>query len=308
MSDFKNKLIEKYTEYFILNNPSYNKDDQATIDFCNAKLEQYYAPYISHIVDKKKISNETEELLTSEASLKLDSRRRYMEIFKLCITSIFSERPSLKTYTNELKGFDEIRYYFNLEEFENSIISFLNYDIEINILDLIQVLEQNRNIKLKNTFLKTQKIEQDEIIKDIINLKDKKSYNAKKPRAKKENEIVFENIIKFTTDTFEKSEEEVTESIFKVLKSDVKSKAGMEELKYVLNQIINLQRSINGVSKSNFLKSIQPYIFLLFDNDQYGIKRKETFDALNSKRKEDEYDGDYNRYYNKRIDSLIFKK
>ncbi len=308
MSDFKNKLIEKYTEYFILNNPSYNKDDQATIDFCNAKLEQYYAPYISHIVDKKKISNETEELLTSEASIKFDSRRRYMEIFKLCITSIFSERPSLKTYTNELKGFDEIRYYFNLEEFENSIISFLNYDIEINILDLIQVLEQNRNIKLKNTFLKTQKIEQDEIIKDIINLKDKKSYNAKKPRAKKENEIVFENIIKFTTDTFEKSEEEVTESIFKVLKSDVKSKEGMDELKYVLNRIINLQRSINGVSKSNFLKSIQPYIFLLFDNDQYGIKRKETFDALNSKRKEDEYDGDYNRYYNKRIDSLIFKK
>ena len=119
---------------------------------------------------------------------------------------------------------------------------------------------------------------------------------------------MFENIIKFTTDTFEKSEEEVTESIFKVLKSDVKSKAGMEELKYVLNQIINLQRSINGVSKSNFLKSIQPYIFLLFDNDQYGIKRKETFDVLNSKRREDEYDGDYNRYYNKRIDSLVFKK
>ena len=308
MSDFKNKLIEMYTEYFILNNPSYNKDDQATIDFCNAKLEQYYAPYISHIVDKKKISNETEELLTSEASIKFDSRRRYMEIFKLCITSIFSERPSLKTYTNELKGFDEIRYYFNLEEFENSIISFLNYDIEINILDLIQVLKQNRNIKLKNTFLKTQKIEQDEIIKDIINLKDKKSYNAKKPKAKKENEIVFENIIKFTTDTFEKSEEEVTESIFKVLKSDVKSKEGMDELKNVLNRIINQQRSINGVSKSNFLKSIQPYIFLLFDNDQYGIKRKETFDALNSKRREDEYDGNYNKYYNKRIDSLVFKK
>jgi hypothetical protein len=308
MSDFKNILIEKYTEYFIQNNPSYSKDDQATIDFCNAKLEQYYAPYISYIVDKKKISNETEELLTSEASLKFDSRRRYMVIFKLCITSIFSERPSLKTYTNELKGFDEIRYYFNLEEFENSIISFLNYDIEINILDLIQVLEQNRNIKLKNTFLKTQKIEQDEIIKDIINLKDKKSYNAKKPRAKKEYEIVFENLIKFTTDTFEKSEEEITESIFKILKSDVKSKAGMEELKYVLNRIINQQKNIKGVSKSKILKSIQAFIYLLFDNDQYGIKRKETFDEQNNKRKEDEYDGDYNRYYNKRIDSLVFKK
>jgi hypothetical protein len=82
----------------------------------------------------------------------------------------------------------------------------------------------------------------------------------------------------------------------------------MEELKYVLNRIINQQRSINGVSKSNFLKSIQPYIFLLFDNDQYGIKRKETFDALNSKRREDEYDGNYNKYYNKRIESLVFKK
>ena len=40
MSDFKNKLIEKYTEYFILNNPSYNKDDQATTDFYNEKLEK----------------------------------------------------------------------------------------------------------------------------------------------------------------------------------------------------------------------------------------------------------------------------
>ena len=50
------------------------------------------------------------------------------------------------------------------------------------------------------------------------------------------------------------------------------------------------------------------FIYLLFDNNQYGIKRKESFDEQNNKRKEDEYDGDYNRYYNKRIDSLVFKK
>ena len=39
MSDFKNKLIEKYTEYFIKKNPSNSKDDQATTDFCNEKLD-----------------------------------------------------------------------------------------------------------------------------------------------------------------------------------------------------------------------------------------------------------------------------
>ncbi|MFN5941697.1 MAG: hypothetical protein ACK44S_00755, partial [Bacteroidota bacterium] len=281
MSNLKNILIEKYTEYFIQNNPSYSKDDQATIDFCNAKLEQYYAPYISYIVDKKKISNETEELLTSEASLRIDQRERITMIGLLCIASIFSERPSLKIYTDELTGFDEIRYYFNLEEFERSIIPFLNYNIETNFIELIEILELNRKVKLTNAMLATINIERMEIKKDINNFKDKKSYNAQNPRAKKENEIEFDDIIKFTTDTFEKSEEEVTESIFKVLKSDVKSKEGMEELKYVLNRIINQQRSINGVSKSNFLKSIQPYIFLLFDNDQYGIKRKETFDEQN---------------------------
>ena len=78
--------------------------------------------------------------------------------------------------------------------------------------------------------------------------------------------------------------------------------------KQILNKIINKQRGKNGFSKSKLLKSIQAFIYLLFDNDQYGIKRKETFDEQNSKRREDEYDGDYNRYYNKRIDSLVFKK
>ena len=308
MSDFKNILIEKYTEYFIQNNPSYSKDDQATIDFCNAKLEQYYAPYISYIVDKKKISNETEELLTSEASLKFDSRRRYMVIFKLCITSIFSERPSLKIYTDELTGFDEIRYYFNLEEFENSIIPFLNYDIEINILELIQILEQNRNINLQNTYFKTLNIERDEIKKDLYNIEEKRKYNAKNPRPKKEHEIVYEENSEFIKEKFKLNDETINKSTFELINSDVKSKTGMEELKQILNKIINKQRGKNGFSKSKLLKSIQAFIYLLFENDQYGIKRKETFDEQNNKRKEDEYDGDYKRYYNKRIDSLVFKK
>ena len=135
MSNFKNILINKYTEYFIQNNPSYGKNDQVTIDFYNEKIEQYYVPYISHIESKRKMSKEVEEFLASEASLRNDQKQRIINIGLLCITSIFSERPSLKIYTDELTGFDEIRYYFNLEEFEDSIIPFLNYDIEINFLD-----------------------------------------------------------------------------------------------------------------------------------------------------------------------------
>ena len=308
MSDFKNKLIEKYTEYFILNNPSYNKDDQATTDFYNEKIEQYYIPYISHIESKRKKTKEVEEFLTSEASLRIDQRERITMIGLLCIASIFSERPSLKIYTDELTGFDEIRYYFNLEEFENSIIPFLNYDIEINILDLIQVLEQNRNINLQNTYFKTLNIERDEIKKDLYNIEEKRKYNAKNPRPKKEHEIVHEENSEFIKEKFKLNDETINKSTFELINSEVKSKAGMEELKQILNKIINKQRGKNGFSKSKLLKSIQAFIYLLFDNDQYGIKRKETFDALNSKRREDEYDGNYNKYYNKRIESLVFKK
>ena len=61
MSNFKNILINKYTEYFIQNNPSYGKNDQVTIDFYNEKIEQYYVPYISHIESKRKMSKEVEE-------------------------------------------------------------------------------------------------------------------------------------------------------------------------------------------------------------------------------------------------------
>ena len=308
MSDFKNKLIEKYTEYFILNNPSNKKEDQATTDFYNKKIEQYYVPYISHIESKRKKSKEVEEFLTSEASLRIDQRERITMIGLLCIASIFSERPSLKIYTDELKGFDEIRYYFNLEEFENSIISFLNYDIEINILELIQILEQNRNINLQNTYFKTLNIERDEIKKDLYNIEEKRKYNAKNPRPKKEHEIVHEKNSEFIKEKFMLNDEVINKSTFELINSDVKSKTGMEELKQILNKIINKQRGKNGFSKAKLLKSIQAFIYLLFDNDQYGIKRKETFDALNSKRREDEYDGNYNKYYNKRIESLVFKK
>jgi len=309
MSDFKNKLIEKYTEYFILNNPSYNKDDQATTDFCNEKLEQYYVPYINYIENKRKMSKDKEvELENLKANTSVSYRERLFKIGFLCSMSIFSERPSLKTYTDELKGFDEIRFYFDVNEFQNSIIPFLDFEIEINFIELIQILEQNREVNLINVMLSTINIERMELKKDIINLKDKKSYNAQNPRAKKENEIEFENLIKNIKYTHTKSEEEVTESIFKELKSDVKSKTGMENLEKILNQIINPQKGTSVFSKSIFFNSIQAYIYLLFDNDQNGIKRKEKFDAQNNKRKEDEYDGDYKRYYNKRIDSLIFKK
>ena len=308
MSNFKNILINKYTEYFIQNNPSYGKNDQVSIDFCNEKIEQYYVPYISHIDSKRKKSKEVEELLTSEASLRIDQRERKTIIGLLCIASIFSERPSLKIYTDELIGFDEIRYYFNLEEFENSIIPFLNYDIEINILELIQVLEQNRNVNLLNIMIKTVNIERVEIKKDLYNIEEKRKYNSKNPRPKKEHEIVLENNSEFIKENFKINEEVINHSMFELINSDVKSKTGMEELKQILNQIINKLSGRNGFSKSKLLKSIQAFIYLLFENDQYGIKRKETFDEQNNKRKEDEYDGNYNRYYVKRIDSLVFKK
>ena len=116
MSDFKNKLIEKYTEYFILNNPSYNKDDQATTDFCNEKLEQYYVPYINYIETKRKMSKDKEvELENIKANTSVSYRERLFKIGFLCSMSIFSERPSLKTYTDELKGFDE-RYFMYMED------------------------------------------------------------------------------------------------------------------------------------------------------------------------------------------------
>jgi hypothetical protein len=308
MSNFKNILINKYSEYFIQNNPSYGKNDQVTIDFCNKKIEQYYVPYISHIESKRKKSKEVEAFLTSEASLGIDQRERITMIGLLCIASIFSERPSQKIYTDELTGFDEIRYYFNLEEFENSIIPFLNYDIEINILELIQVLEQNRNVNLLNIMIKTVNIERGKIKKELYNIEEKRKYNAKSPRPKKELEIVLENNSEFIKENFKINDEVINHSIFELINSDVKSKTGMEELKKILNQIINKQSGRKGFSKSKLLKSIQAFIYLLFENDQYGIKRKETFDEQNNKRKEDEYDGDYKRYYNKRIDSLVFKK
>jgi len=133
MSDFKNKLIEKYTEYFIKNNPSNSKDDQATTDFCNEKLEQYYVPYINYIETKRKMSKDKEvELENIKANTSVSNRERLFKIGFLCSMSIFSERPSLKTYTDELKGFDEIRFYFDVNEFQNSIIPFLDFEIEIN--------------------------------------------------------------------------------------------------------------------------------------------------------------------------------
>ena len=140
MSDFKNKLIEKYTEYFILNNPSNKKDDQATTDFCNEKIEQYYVPYINYIETKRKMSKDKEvELENIKANTSVSYRERLFKIGFLCSMSIFSERPSLKTYTDELKGFDEIRFYFDVNEFQNSIIPFLDFEIEINFIELIQI-------------------------------------------------------------------------------------------------------------------------------------------------------------------------
>ncbi len=308
MSNFKNILLNKYTEYFIQNNPSYGKNDQETVDFCNEKIEQYYIPYISHIESKRKKSKEVEAFLTSEASLRIDQSERLTMIGLLCTASIFSERPSIKIFTNELTGFDEIRYYFNLEEFENSIIPFLNYDIESNFLELIQVLEQNRNVNLLNIMIKTVNIERVEIKKDLYNIEEKRKYNAKSPRPKKVHEIVLENYSEFIKENSKINDEVINHSIFELINSEVKSKTGMKELKQILNQIINKLSGRNGFSKSKLLKSIQAFIYLLFENNQYGIKRKETFDEQNNKRKEDEYDGNYNRYYIKRIDSLIFNK
>ena len=307
MSNFKNTIIEIFKDNFVKQNPQFTTDDEETIAFCNKQLNLIYEPYNNYINDKKKLSYDLEAQINNFNVEQIDKRTWVFNTQLLITHSVFNERPSLKKYTAELIGFDNIRYYFDLVEFENAVIPFLKYDINISILDLIEALEYNRLLKYFDVLLNSLKMDRSEIINDIKNQVEKNTYNAKRPRAKKEIEVEFEPIEAFAYDKFNITKNELINLLLNEFKSAVKSRNGMEIMKNILNQIIESHKTKKGFSQSKLFASIQSFIFLLFDNNQLGIKTKEAFDESNSKTIKEEYESNYKKYYNNRIRSLIFK-
>ena len=308
MSDFKNILIEKYKGHFIKQNPQLTTDNEETIAFCNKQLKLFYEPYIAYL-DARKINSELieKQLYDLIASDNNNQMERINLICFLCLNTIFNENTSLKKFTNELAGFDEIRFYFDLGEFEHSVIPFLEYEINTSIVDLITAIEYNRQLKLTDVVFRTLNTNRNTVKKNIFNLKEKRRYNAKKPRKKLENELEIEKLEENTIDKFNVDNDEFTETLYKENRSVVKSERSMMIVKNILNQIIESNKTKIGFSKSKLFASIQSYIFLLFDNNQLGIKTKAAFDESNCKTIKEEYEFNYKKYYNNRIRSLIFK-
>ncbi|MEY4293208.1 MAG: hypothetical protein RIQ61_1606 [Bacteroidota bacterium] len=308
MNNFKNIIKEKYKDYFIKQNPQFTIEHEETIAFCNEQLKKYYEPYITYVENKKKRSIEIEAELNNINKNELnDSRDWIMAVASLCMHSIFCLRPSLNKYTDKITGFKEIRFYFNLHEFEYSTIPFLEFNLDISFIDLIKALEFNRQLKLYEAILKTVNVDRDKLKSIFYNLKEKRKYNAKRPRKKEKNEIMLEMLEELTTEKYKLSKLEYIESLYKESRSVVKSEIGIGILRNILNQIIEKQKTNKEFSQSKLFESIQEYIFLLFNNDQLGIKSKTVFEEGNSRTIKEEYDFNYKKYYNSRIRSLIFK-